>query len=101
MTTAMIEELTELREKSKTSLSRKKQCLDFEEPNQWKRPFATIGRMNLLFKSTIIDNNLSWKHHIDHAAIKMSRTVRLICELRHFLPRDTLKLFIDPLLPLI
>ena len=31
----------------------------------------------------IIDNNLSWKHHIDHVAIKMSRTVGLICKLRH------------------
>ena len=38
----------------------------------------------------IIDNNLSWKHHIDHVAIKMSRTVGLICKLRHFLPRNTL-----------
>ena len=38
----------------------------------------------------IIDNNLSWKHHIDHVAIKMSRTVELICKLRHFLQRHTL-----------
>ena len=38
----------------------------------------------------IIDNNLSWKHHIDHVAIKMSRTVGLICKLRYFLPRHTL-----------
>ena len=38
----------------------------------------------------IIDNNLSWKHHIDHTAIKMSRTVGLIFKLPHFLPRHTL-----------
>ena len=38
----------------------------------------------------IIDNNLSWKHHVDHVAIKMSRTVGLICKLRYFLPRHTL-----------
>lgn len=38
----------------------------------------------------IIDNNLSWKHHIGHVAIKKSRSVRLICKLRHFLPRHTL-----------
>lgn len=48
----------------------------------------------------IIDNNLSWKHHLDHVAIKMSQTVGLICKLWHFLPRHTL-LFIDPLLLLI
>ena len=33
---------------------------------------------------------LSWKHHIDHVAIKISQTVRLIRKLRHFLPRHTL-----------
>ena len=38
----------------------------------------------------IIDNNLSWNHHIDHVAIKISQTVGLICKLRHFLPRHTL-----------
>ena len=38
----------------------------------------------------IIDNNLSWKQHIDLVAIKMSRTVGLICKLRHFLQRHTL-----------
>ena len=38
----------------------------------------------------IIDKSLSWKHHIDLVAIKMSRTVGLICTLRHFLPRHTL-----------
>lgn len=48
----------------------------------------------------IIDNNLSWKHRIDHVAMKMSRTVGLICKLRHFLPRHTLP-FIDPVLLLI
>ena len=41
----------------------------------------------------IIDNNLSWKHHIDHVAMKMSRTVGLICKVRHFLPR-LVKLFV-------
>ena len=38
----------------------------------------------------IIDNNLSWKLHIDQVAIKMSRTVGLICKPRHFLPQHTL-----------
>ena len=42
------------------------------------------------YLGVIIDNNLSWKQHIDHVAIKISRTVGLICKLRHFLPRQTL-----------
>ena len=33
---------------------------------------------------------MSWKHHIDHIAIKVSRTVGLITKLRHFLPTHTL-----------
>ena len=37
-----------------------------------------------------IDNNLSWKHHIDHVAVEVSQTVGLICKLHHFLPRHTL-----------
>ena len=42
------------------------------------------------YLGVIIDNNLSWKHHIDHVAIKISQTVGLICKLRHFLPRQIL-----------
>ena len=37
-----------------------------------------------------IDKNLSWKHHIDHIIIKVSRTIGLITKLRHFLPTHTL-----------
>ena len=38
----------------------------------------------------LIDNNLSWKHHIDHIVIKISRTIGLISKLRHFVPKHTL-----------
>ena len=38
----------------------------------------------------LIDNNVSWKNHIDHIAIKISRTVGLISKLRHFVPKHTL-----------
>ena len=38
----------------------------------------------------LIDKTLSWKHHIDHIAIKVSRTVGLITKLRHFLSTHTL-----------
>ena len=38
----------------------------------------------------LIDKNLSWKHHIDHIIIKLSRTVRLNAILRHFLLTHTL-----------
>ena len=38
----------------------------------------------------LIDNNLSWKHHIDHILIKISQTIGLISKLRHFVPKHTL-----------
>ena len=38
----------------------------------------------------LIDNNLSWKHHIDHIVIKISRAIGLISKLRHFVPKHTL-----------
>lgn len=34
--------------------------------------------------------NLSWKHHIDHIAIKVSKIVGIIAKLRHFVPKHTL-----------
>ena len=33
---------------------------------------------------------MSWKHHIDHIVIKISRTIGLISKLRHFVPKHTL-----------
>ena len=42
------------------------------------------------YLGVLTDDNLSWKHHIDYVAIEISRTVALICKLRHFLPRHTL-----------
>ena len=33
---------------------------------------------------------MSWKHHIDHIVIKISRTIGLISKLRHFVPKPTL-----------
>ena len=44
------------------------------------------------YLGVIIDNNLSWKQHIDYVTFKISRSVGLICKLRHFLPRYSLTL---------
>ena len=38
----------------------------------------------------LIDNNLSWRHHIDHVALKISKIVELIAKLRYFVPLNTL-----------
>ena len=38
----------------------------------------------------IIDCHLSWKHHIDYIALKISKNVGIISKLRHFIPNHTL-----------
>ena len=37
-----------------------------------------------------IHQNLTWKHHIDHVAFKISRYVSLSSKLRHYVPTHTL-----------
>ena len=38
----------------------------------------------------LIDENLSWKQHIDFIAAKLSRTIGLLSKLRYYLPTSTL-----------
>ena len=42
------------------------------------------------YHGILIDSHLTWKHHIDHIAIKISRTIGLISKIRHFVPKHTL-----------
>jgi len=58
--------------------------------NDQNKNVALECKESVRYLGVIIDNNLSWKNYIDHATIKISRTVGLICKLRHFLPRHTL-----------
>ena len=58
--------------------------------NDQSKNVALECKESVRYLSVIIDHNLSWKQHIDLVAIKISRTVGLICKLRHFLPRHTL-----------
>ena len=42
------------------------------------------------YLGVLIDKNLSWKHHIDAIATKISKNVGLIAKLRHYVPRKIL-----------
>ena len=42
------------------------------------------------YLGVLIDNNLSWKHHIDYIALKISKTIGIISRLRHFIPTSIL-----------
>lgn len=42
------------------------------------------------YLGVITDCSLSWKFHIEYIVVKISRSVRIIAILRHFVPRNTL-----------
>ena len=42
------------------------------------------------YLGVIIDQHLSWKHHINYIALKISRNIGIISRLRHFVPLTTL-----------
>ena len=48
----------------------------------------------------LIDKHLTWKHHIHHVNLKISKGIGLLAKLRHFVPRNTLRIlyyaFIQP-----
>ena len=54
------------------------------------------------YLGVLMDKNLSWKHHIDAIATKISENVGLTAKLRHYVPRKILlniyKLLIHPYL---
>ena len=42
------------------------------------------------YLGVLIDSKLTWKHHISHIASKISKSVGIICRLRHLAPFLTL-----------
>ena len=42
------------------------------------------------YLGVMIDNHLSWKHHINYVALKISRNIGILAKLRHFVPPKTL-----------
>ena len=58
--------------------------------NEQKKNVALECNEFVKYLRILIDNNLSWKYHIDHIVIKISQTIGLIPKLRHFVPKHTL-----------
>ena len=54
-------------------------------------PLERISYVKYL--GVLIDENLSWKHHILHIASKISISIGIIARLRHFVPFNTLQHF--------
>ena len=58
--------------------------------NEQNKNVALECKEFIKYLGILIDSHLTWKHHIDHIAIKISRTIGLIPKLRHFVPKHTL-----------
>ena len=48
------------------------------------------SKVYIKYLGVLIDKNISWKHHIDAIATKISKNVGLIAQLRHYVPRKIL-----------
>ena len=44
------------------------------------------------FSDVLLDENLSWKYHINELSKKLSRTIGIFYKIRHFVPFEILKL---------
>ena len=40
-------------------------------------------KQNVTFLGVVIDNNLQWKDHIKHVCNKISKSIGILCTLRH------------------
>ena len=56
--------------------------------NEQNKKVALECKEFLKYLGILIDNNLSWKHHIDHIVIKIGQTIGLIS--KHFVLEHTI-----------
>jgi len=54
------------------------------------KPVSLECKNYVKYLGMLIDSDLSFKHHIEHITIKISKTVGMLAKLRHFVPRSTL-----------
>ena len=53
--------------------------------------FTRLERKDYVkYLGVLIDSNLTWKYHISLVASKISKSIGIICKLRHFVPFSTL-----------
>ena len=60
--------------------------------NHHTNSYMSLERKSYVkYLGVLIDENLSWKHHILHIASKISISIGIIARLRHFVPLNTLQ----------
>ena len=53
--------------------------------------FRNLERKTFVkYLGVLIDSNLSWKSHVDYISLKISKTIGIISQLRHFIPSPIL-----------
>ena len=55
-----------------------------------KKYVSLERKESVKYLGIFIDQNLTWRHHIDHVAVKISRYVGLLPKLLHHVPAHTL-----------
>ena len=56
------------------------------------------SKVYIKYLGVLTDKNISWKHHIDAIAKKISKNVGLIAKLRYYVPRKILLNFYKSLI---
>ena len=54
------------------------------------KSFSLERKEYVKYLGVMIDNHLSWKHHINYVALKISRNIGILSKLRHFVSPKTL-----------
>ena len=63
-----------------------------QEANKLKLNLRNIEEKNYIkYLGIYIDKNLNWTPHIQHMNSKVSKNLRIVFRLRHFLPLNNLK----------
>ena len=58
--------------------------------NDFKKSVPLEQKTFVKYPGILIDNNLSWKYHIDYISSKVSKGICMIARLRHLVPLATL-----------
>ena len=84
----------------------KSNLLTFRNKNSTEGPMITLKINNEIvaekayakYLGIIFDNKLTWHFHIEHIALKLTKSNGLIAKLRHFISLDKLKLIYNALI---
>ena len=60
--------------------------------NENNKPVTLESKDYVKYLRILIDSHLTFKYHIEHVTVKISKNVGMLAKLRHLVPRKTLQL---------